>query len=167
MKLTIRLKMYKFARHGDHEKITWPVSFLGYQCIVHSPDLFSLRKYGSDLAVNFLWYLFTFGRFKIVTLIDGKNVAHYSYITPKTFRFPFMAKNDIMIGPCFTDSKYRGKGIFTEILRLINSIYCDNDLWICANLNNKASLRAFESSGYKFYSLAKISRLTKIVTLIE
>ena len=167
MKLTIRLKMYKLTRNRDQEKISWPVSFLGYNCIVHSPGLFSLRKYGSNLVVNFLWYLFTFGKFKIVYLLDGNNVVHYSYITPKTFRFPFMVENDIMVGPCFTNSKYRGKGIFTEVLRLINSNYCDKDLWICANLNNIASLRAFESSGYKFYSLAKISRLTKIVTLIE
>jgi hypothetical protein len=72
-----------------------------------------------------------------------------------------------MVGPCFTNSKYRGKGIFTDVLRLINSVYCDKNLWICANLNNTASLRAFESSGYKFHSLAKISRLSKIVTLLD
>ena len=167
MKLTINLKMYKLSRQTGQDKITWPASYLGFSCIVHSPDLFSLRRYGSSLAVNLFWYIFTLGKFKIVYLFDGDYVAHYSYISPKTFRFPFMSSQDIMVGPCFTNSKYRGKGIFTDVLRLINSVYCDKNLWICANLNNTASLRAFESSGYKFHSLAKISRLSKIVTLLD
>ena len=167
MKLSIKLKLYKLARQGIPKDTKWPVSFIEYQCIVHSPDLFSLNKYGANMVINFLWYIFTLGKFKIVYLLDGDTVVHYSYITPKTFRFPFMGKNDIMVGPCFTNVYYRNNGVFTKVLRLINSVYCDKDLWICANLNNAASIQAFVSSGYNFYSIAKISRLSKIVTLLD
>ncbi|MCX6235999.1 MAG: hypothetical protein NTY07_00350 [Bacteroidia bacterium] len=165
--MTVKQVLYRLPNNATQEQNKWPLTFLGYQVSLLSPGLLSLGKYGRNPIINLLWYLATYGKFKILYLLDGKTVVHYSYITPKSFRFPFMEKDDFMIGPCFTNISYRGKGIFTEVLRLINSVYNDKELWTYTTLTNITSQKVFERTGYKFYSFVKMSRLSKIVRLIK
>lgn len=167
MYLNVKLMLFKLVCLVKQKEGKWPTTVQGYQLYLHKPDLFTLGKYNSNPLINLFWYLVTFGKFKILFLLDGDTVVHFSYITPKSFRFPFMDKTDLQIGPCFTDTNYRGKGIFTEILMLINSVYANKNIWIYTNLKNTPSQKAIERSGFKFHSYVKMSRLSKIIKEIN
>ena len=167
MKLKTKLKLYKLDKQSSSSHTVWPDSFMGYRLIMYEPGIFSFGKYNLNPLINLMWYTATLGRLKILLLLDNNEVVHYSYITPKTYRFPFMQKDDLMIGPCYTAENQRGKGIYTGVLKLINSVYVSYDLWLSANLNNTASHKAFERSGYRFYSFVEISHITKIVRIIH
>ena len=167
MKHKTKLKLYKLDKQVTPSHSEWPDSYMGFRLILYKPGILSLGNYNCNTLLNLMWYIATAGRLKILLLLDNNEVVHYSYITPKTYRFPFMQKDDLMIGPCYTAENQRGKGIFTEVLKLINSVYDSYDLWLSANLNNTASHKAFERSGYRLYSLVEISHITKIVRIIQ
>lgn len=73
----------------------------------------------SERLVNFYWYLITFGRLRIYYLKDGGEFIHTSYCIPKCYKFPFMGAKDLQIGPCVTNEKYRGQGIYPYVLSRI------------------------------------------------
>lgn len=145
-----------------------PETFLGYTLILSKPGLFNLSPYGSNAIVNFLWYIATYGRFRILFLLDKDIVVHYSYVSPKIYRFPFMKKYDMQVGPCATNVDYQRKGIFTEVLKLIPACYSNksDSVWTYTTLTNLASRKAFERAGYQFYAYATMSLKTKIVRII-
>ena len=143
----------------------WPTEILGYKLTIWSPGIGSFRHPGTNTFVNLVWLMLTFGNFRVIFLHDGDNIVHYTYLTPKTLRFPFMGTKDMMVGPCFTFKDYRRKGLYTEVLKKVISCEGYRKLWICATLTNKASLNTFTKAGFVFYSFARISRLSKIVTL--
>jgi hypothetical protein len=165
MKLSVKLKMYKYEANIQQSD-NWPEKLAGYSLNIWKPGVLSLKHKGTSSIVNLIWYILTFGKFRIIFLKDQNKIVHYTYITPKTMRFPFMERNDLMIGPCFTYTEYRGKGIFIEVLKKIINCEGSHSLWICANLNNVASLKAFEKAGFSFHSFAQISRATKKVKLL-
>lgn len=97
--------------------------------------------------------------------MDDKTIVHTSYVSPKVYRFPFMGKKDIQIGPCWTNENYRNKGIYSNMLLFLLRFYSDVDrtIWIYTNLSNIASQKAILKSGFEFCSIMRISRWTKII----
>jgi hypothetical protein len=164
-----RILVYKISPSDILSVKQWPELFLGYKLVIYKPNVFNLSQYGTSSFVNFLWYLTTLGRFSILVLLDHDTVVHYSYITPKVFRFPFMGKNDVQIGPCVTHPDYRGKSIFTNVLKLIPAYYAkESDLvWTYTTQDDIAAQKAFAKAGYEFYSYADMSLKTKIVKIIS
>jgi hypothetical protein len=167
--MTAKLTLYKIPCKEVKGLNQWPESYLGYKLILYKPGLFRLSQYGSNAIVNFLWYITTFGRFRILFLLDKEIVVHYSYITPKIYRFPFMKNNDMQIGPCATNPDYQKKGIFTDVLKLISECYANksDSIWTYTTLTNLASQKAFERAGFHFFSYANMSLKTKIVRIIS
>jgi len=164
-----RILVYKIFTSDILSVNQWPNHYIGYKLYIYKPKLLNLNKYGDGSFVNLLWYLTTMGRFSILILMDNETVVHYSYITPKVFRFPFMGKKDQQIGPCVTHADYRGKGIFTSVLKLIPAYYskeCDL-VWTYTTQDDIAAQKAFAKAGYQFYSYAMMSLRTKIVRLIS
>jgi hypothetical protein len=147
----------------------WPEQLLGFKLIIYKPSLMSLSQFGTSPLVNLLWYLATINRFCILVLLDKETVVHYSYITPRMFRFLFMEKCDKQIGPCATNIDYQKRGIFTEVLKLIPAYYANksNSIWTYTTITNSASRKAFERAGYEFVSHAKMNLITKIVRLVD
>jgi hypothetical protein len=163
-----RILVYRIPTSDALSVEQWPDQFLGYRLINYKPGLLNLSQYETSSFVNLLWYLTTLGRFSILVLLDKDLVVHYSYITPKVFRFPFMGGKDQQIGPCVTHSDYRGKGIFTNVLKLIPQYYskeCDF-VWTYTTQDDIAAQKAFDKAGYVFYSYADMSLKTKIVKII-
>lgn len=163
-----RLLVYKISASDKLPVYQWPEIYMGYKLIMYKPNVLNLSLYGTSSIVNLLWYITTFSRFSILVLLDKDIVAHYSYITPKVFRFPFMGRMDQQIGPCVTHPDYRGKGIFTNVLKLIPAYYskkCDL-VWTYTTQDDIAAQRAFDKAGYVFYSYADMSLKTKIVRII-
>ncbi len=167
--MAAKLTLYKIPCEEVTGINKWPDTLLGFRLIVYKPGLFRLSQYGSNAVVNFLWYVVTSGKFRILFLLDNEIVVHYSYITPKTYRFPFMKHNDMQIGPCATNPEYQKRGIFTEVLKLIPSLYASksDSVWTYTTLTNQASQKAFEKAGFHFFSYASMSLKTKIVKIIS
>ncbi|MHC1775881.1 MAG: GNAT family N-acetyltransferase [Lentimicrobium sp.] len=163
-----RLLVYKIPASDIQYINQWPDIYMGYKLIMYKPNILNLSQFGTSSLVNLLWYITTFGRFSILVLLDKDVVVHYSYITPKVFRFPFMGRRDQQIGPCVTHPDYRGKGIFTNVLKLIPAYYAnESDLvWTYTTQDDIAAQKAFAKAGYSFYAFADMSLKTKIVKII-
>lgn len=163
--MVVKLLVYKIDDSNSlHQKMN--SSLLSqYTLSITKPGLFGLTKFGQGFFVNLYWFLISFGKFEILQLHDSVNVVHYSYISPKVYRFPFMKKGDIQIGPCFTYKKYQKRGIYTYVLQYLISQYYNNgrNLWIYCNENNEASRKTIEKVGFKKQGFATINKLTKVI----
>lgn len=142
---------------------------LHYKLSIHKPSIFRLNKIGQSFFVNLYWFIISLGKFEILQLFDSQNIVHYTYITPKVYRFPFMNKKDIQIGPCFTYENYQKRGIYTFVLQFIISHYCQDSrsLWIYCNEKNDASRKTIEKVGFKKCGFASINKFTKVIQLLK
>jgi hypothetical protein len=165
----VRLRLYKTEDHLKINKQEVEAVLKSYDLSVHKLPLFQLSKFGYGFFINLFWYIFTFGSFKVLSLKDRDKLVHFTYIIPKVFRFPFMKKGDIQIGPCLTTANYRKKGIYGFVLQYIIAEYATEgrSLWIYTAEHNRASQSVIEKVGFQFYSDASISRLARIVKIIK
>jgi hypothetical protein len=153
---------------SSNNLVDWPDNFLGFKLVKYKPGFGDFTRYGLSWKVNFLWYLFSKGNFCILVLIEDNLVVHYSYLTPKVFRFPFMKKGDVQVGPCVTHVSYRGKGIFSRVLELIPELYSRSEtIWTYTTEDDIAAQKAFKNAGYSFTTFAEMSLRTKIVRFIK
>ncbi len=169
MSKSLKLKLYRISTSNIEPISNWPDYFLGYRLVVYKPNLYNLHKYDSDLIVNFLWYIISFGRVYILYLFDNETIVHSCYFTSKTYRFGYMSANDINLGQATTNPEYRGRGIMTNVLKLIFSYHakkCEY-LWGYCDIVNLASQKAIERAGFTFVSYAKMNLITKIVKPVK
>jgi len=82
---------------------------------IFEPSLTNLELY-NDKLINLYFYIITFGKVKIYYIEHEKQIVHKSYCMNKNYKFTFMTKMDIHIGPCKTEEKYRGKGIYPCVI---------------------------------------------------
>ncbi len=99
-----------------------------------------------DLLFNIYWWIITKGNYCVWCAYDGDDVIHTSYVVPKCVKFPFLRKGSYEIGPCKTESAYRGKGIYpavlTEIIMEVKTAY------MIVDDNNTASIRGITKTGF-------------------
>lgn len=69
-----------------------------------------------SLKEALLWNIACLGRCKAYCLLEGNKVVHRSIVVRGRTKFTFLEKGDIEIGPCWTDEKYRGKGLYPFVL---------------------------------------------------
>ena len=105
---------------------------------------------------------------RIFYIMKGNQVAHYSFITPKNFRFPFMKEKDLQIGPCFTFPEFRGHGLYGQALKLIPLLFIKqaNIFWIYTTSTNIVSQYVIEKAGYDMQYMVKSSGLLRILKKI-
>jgi len=60
-----------------------------------------------------------------------------------------MRKNDIHIGPCATDSKYRGQKIYPYVISRIVKDYSDANFYMIIDDKNISSQRGVYRAGFK------------------
>jgi hypothetical protein len=169
MKGPLDVMLYRFSPGNIQPVYEWPESYLGYKLIIYKPGLFTLGKYGLNPFINFLWYLITKGDIKVLLLFDGNVMVHSFYISPKTYRYSYMGKNDINLAQAMTKPEYQGKGILTNVLKLITSYYAGKsaDVWVYCHISNMASQKANVRAGFEFVGYAKLSRFTRIVRIVK
>ena len=96
------------------------------------------------LFVRIIFWLIAKGKLRIYYVLDtNEKIIHTSYVIPSCFKFSFMTGNDIMIGPCHTDEKYRGQGIYPSVLQYIckeRKMHSDT-IYILVHENNEPSIR--------------------------
>ncbi len=166
----MKRKLLVYSKSSSTQNIdVLPEEYLCFKLIRFNPGFGSFSRYALSPFVNILWYLFSLGNFKVLVLLDGQIVVHYSYVTPKIYRFPFMKKGDIQVGPCVTHKSYRGQGVFTKVLELIPSLYPGRDrtIWTYTTEDDIAAQKAFKNAGYSFITFAEMSLRTKIVRLLK
>ncbi|MBE5747095.1 MAG: hypothetical protein E7352_02840 [Clostridiales bacterium] len=69
-------------------------------------------KKGKGRLSNLYWWLIS-KKLYICEIADKETgeVMHYTYVMKKSYKFPFMKKDDYMVGPSVTDEKFRGRGL--------------------------------------------------------
>ncbi|HET6429693.1 MAG TPA: GNAT family N-acetyltransferase [Phycisphaerae bacterium] len=85
----------------------------------------------------------------------GREVCHSAFVTPaRRYRriFPVIEGDQaLLIGPCFTDPDYRGRGIYPRILRHIVTELGGRGygpFYVHTSPANAASLRGIEKAGF-------------------
>lgn len=111
-----------------------------------------------DLAAwpNAVWWAFDrLGVFArpdcgVLMIHEGARLAHSALVTPRYFRFPQMARDDLQIGAVFTDPDYRGRGLAKAGVRLIAERWAGRyrRLWYIVEEDNLASIRVIEACGF-------------------
>jgi RimJ/RimL family protein N-acetyltransferase len=159
-------KLYKKTGFNqDETPVTGLSADLPYTYKVFRPSIMKTGLDNSENLKRFLWYLITLGKLRIFYIMERDIVIHYSFIIPKNFRFPFMNKGDLQIGPCFTDPKFRGRGIYTHALKLIPTLFSKqtSNFWIYTTDVNKISQHVIEKAGYGFNGYFISSGLLRIL----
>ena len=128
----------------------------GFTCEVWCPAVFRFKAKGMPAFPFVMWWIFhmlhifanrDYGLFIIRC---GDKVIHRSVITPRYFRFPFMAADDIQIGDTWTEPKERGKGLATMALEsVLRKPSCKKrTCWYVVESENQASVRVVEKAGF-------------------
>lgn len=97
---------------------------------------------------------------KVFSVSDEKGLVHYSFVIGKCSKFPFLKKNDYVIGPCWTRDDKRGKGIYAAMINYIGFSYMkdcpESHIYILVREQNAASIRGVEKANFK-----KVGTVTK------
>jgi len=122
-----------------------------FEFLIFKPRINSLRKHNSNILIYIFWYFFTRGKYNIFYVMnDAGKIIHYSHILPKFFKFPFMSKKDLHIGPSWTDPAYRGKGIYPFVLKKTIEVWHNDitNLWMMTTEDNYPSQRGIAKAGF-------------------
>ena len=123
---------------------------------VWCPGVMRIKANGISAFPFFVWWIFhmlhVFSNrdYGLVIVRRGSRVIHRSVITPRYFRFPFMAVDDIQVGDTWTDPSERGKGIATTALeRVLRAPSSHKRMcWYVVEPDNQASIRVVEKAGF-------------------
>ena len=124
-----------------------------YSFKIWKPSNYRITPKGLFSSLFFkLWILFFFNVFdySVFIIYKDKEIAHYSIVSTKYFKFPFMNSNDFHIGPIMTKEEYRGQGLATFVLQKIIEIYNKNNcrFWYVVQEENKISRHLAEKFNF-------------------
>jgi RimJ/RimL family protein N-acetyltransferase len=127
-----------------------------YQCEAWYPGVFRFKARDMPAYPFVIWWVFhilhVFSNrdYGLFIIRSGSKVIHRSVITPRYFRFPFMAQDDIQIGDTWTDPTERGKGLATIALEsVLKRPSCrKHTCWYVVEPENRASIRVAEKAGF-------------------
>lgn len=143
-----RLCFFRFC-NGEEMKEVLTVS--GIEITRFNPTLLQLQAHRRFHPIYLFWFLFTRGRYRIYYVKDeaGK-VIHYSHVLPKFFKFPFMQRGDLQIGPSWTDPARRGQRIYPAVIAHIlrREQRQGRCFYMMAAEANRASCRGIERTGF-------------------
>ena len=91
------------------------------------------------------------GKAQIFYIEKDGAIIHSSMLVPKCRKFPFLNEHDYEIGPCFTDEKFRGMGIYPTVLNYIcsNIGTDDSSFYMIISPENISSIRGVEKVGFE------------------
>ncbi len=112
---------------------------------------------------NFFWLCVTFGRFYVYAVLDGDQVIHSSCVMEKCYKFRFMKKGDIHVGPVETVTRCRGQGILPHVLAdVIRKDFPDAGMYCVIRDSNTASQKAFAKAGFTRIGTVKKTKMLKM-----
>lgn len=154
-------KQYLIFRKNLSESCTDEVSVrslpAGFKLEIFIPNRLSITPLGLRLNFAFsIWYTLYLllwmnqkKDYKFYTVYYGEQLVHYSVVLPKYYRFPFMEDTAIQIGPYWTKSYYRGRGLCPYVLSQIMSEYAKTKVYayVIIRRDNVTSQRAAVKGG--------------------
>ena len=129
---------------------------------IFKPTLLKLKPHKNKIFIYLFWYLFTFGKYKIIYVTNrDEKIVCYSHLLPKFFKFPFMAKQDLHMGPSWTDPNYRGQGIFTYVKNHTLQTFHNKGVafWAIVEKDNYPSIRVQLKNGFEIVGTGAKSKL--------
>ena len=79
-------------------------------------------KRGKGRIANFYWWLICRKTFLCEIFdVETEELMHYTYAMKRSYKFPFMTKNDYMMGPSVTLEKFRGRGFLSKGLAYLQN----------------------------------------------
>ncbi len=126
-----------------------------FEYLIFRPTIIRLTPRGLKGKSFILWGLLSLiwrlqGKpYEVIVLYKDRQVVHYSVVLPKYYKFPFMGKRDIEIGPCWTHPD-RGRGIYPKMLNAICNRFAKfkDNVWMFCKENNYASQRGILKAGF-------------------
>lgn len=146
---------------------------MGYSLKVFTPSialpLLSLKNksgFANDyhnLWVEVRWAAASLLKYQIYYLEKDGEIVHTSYVSSKSFKFPFMKKGDYHIGPCHTVDSERGKGLYPIVLKNIckEKKTENNHIYMIVEDSNKSSHFGVLKAGFERKCKLKKTRVLK------
>lgn len=118
------------------------------------PDGVLMMPFAVWWVMHYL-HIFANRDYSLFLIYDSKAIVHRSVITPRYFRFPFMAREDLQIGDTWTMPEYRGKGLATFAIQKIVELHKKpgRRFWYVVEEDNIPSIRAVEKTGFVKYGV--------------
>lgn len=118
------------------------------------------------LLGRLLFYMLSKGNFRIYYVTEDTSgiPIHTSYVMGRSFKFPFMEKNTLHIGPCYTAPTHRGRGIYRKVLgAIVKSNGKDySKAYMMVAEDNLPSVKGIEAAGFCPVGTVERSRFLKI-----
>ena len=141
---------------------------------VFTPSLHCLflkgEKVGIKTAlVRLLFQVMTLGKAKIYYVQRENDIIHTSYVIPACAKFPFMKKDDLEIGPCYTYPAFRGRGIYPKVLSEICRRKCNDtsSFYMIVDENNLPSIKGIEKAGFVRCGTVQKRKISKRYNLVR
>ncbi len=115
-----------------------------------------LDYHGSCFSVFAWWvlqYVFSINRiYRVMLIYHHGELVHYTLLSPKNLRCPFMKKGDAKLGMTWTHEKHRGRGLATfGVKQLVSPFRGRNmDFWWYCDADNHASIALAKKLGLKY-----------------
>ena len=98
---------------------------------------------------DFIWNLISLNNCELYVCRNEKGeIIHRSRVVGKNIKYSFLGKNDIEIGPCYTEETYRGQGIYPAV---ISRILTDKNqtAYMLVRENNISSIKGIKKAGFR------------------
>lgn len=128
----------------------------------HRLFLKSEKKTFSKFLKRLYFRFLTAKKTNIFLVLDNGIVVHESFVCQKCWKFPFLGKHDCEIGPCYTNEKYRGRGIYPTVLKYIMCVTNFDNYFMVINENNAASINGVKKAGFCSIKKIKKTRFLKV-----
>lgn len=130
------------------------------------PDFDGFPPRGSRLLSNQFWWALAraggFARkgFAEIRIDRGNGVVHRLIVTPRWYRFPFMAPEDLQIGRLWTSPDARRTGLARAAMGEAHRRFANDSarIWYVADAANAASQALALSCGYRLVATGRRTR---------
>lgn len=128
-------------------------------------EKFEIKK----LGVRLVFQILTLGKAQIYYVRSENEIIHISYVVPTCIKFPFMDRDNLEIGPCYTYPAFRGKGIYPKVLsEICRRRSSDISLfYMIVDETNLSSIKGIEKAGFVRCGLVRKNRLSKRYHLVR
>lgn len=153
----VRTAFYTFG-HGRSDVFELPG---GYTVEEFLPRALRLRSSADPssppLPMYVFWRLLSVARYRIFYVWHEGRIVHASHLLWRNPRLAFMGRDDVHIGPCWTDPGHRGRRLFPAVIGRIATRFRDRTVWMIADEDNVASRRGIKRAGFRFVGYGGIS----------
>jgi ribosomal protein S18 acetylase RimI-like enzyme len=155
-----------FFRNDGYAAAALPSLPEGFVFRVWRPEIEGLPLLDGHVRANLAWWAFArlgiFARpgFCELTILRGRRSVHRLIVTPRWYRFPFMAPDDLQIGDLWTDPGFRRLGLARRAMAAALDLAGSQApaVWYITESGNRASMALARESGMRMAALGERTR---------